>query len=79
MAEQDKNVADLMARLHPHGIEYLRFELPDLHGLSRSKTVPTDKVKSYARHGLNFYGGILSLDTSSNVVPRSGPPGQRRQ
>ena len=77
MPGEDKNVADLMAKLGQHGIEYLRFELPDLHGISRSKTVPVDKVESYARHGLNFYGGILGLDTSSNVVPASAMHTQR--
>lgn len=64
-------IADLMAALKKHDIEYLRFELPDLHGTSRSKTVPVDKVESFARKGLNFYGGVLGLDTSSNVVPAS--------
>ena len=57
------------AQAERHG--YLRFELPDMHGISRSKTVPIDKVEGYASRGLNFYGGILGLDTSSNVVPAS--------
>ena len=30
-----------------------------------------------ARGGLNFYGGVLGLDTSSNVVPASGLHGDR--
>src|SRR5262245_35488054 len=77
MTDREKNATDLMAKLAEHGTEYLRFELPDLHGISRSKTVPTDKVESYARHGLNFYGGILGLDTSSNVVPASAMHTQR--
>jgi glutamine synthetase len=64
-------VARLMAGLAEHHIDYLRFELPDMHGISRSKTVPVDKVEGYARRGLNFYGGVLGLDTSSNVVPGS--------
>ena len=65
----DDPVARLMAGLADRQIGYLRFELPDLHGISRSKTVPTDKVEGYARRGLNFYGGVLGLDTRSNVVP----------
>ena len=69
--------AELMAALNQHDIEYLRFELPDLHGTSRSKTVPIDKVEGFARHGLNFYGGVLGLDTASNVVPASGLHGER--
>src|SRR5215212_395164 len=71
MAKKDPGVAALMAKLKQHGTEYLRFELPDMHGISRSKTVPIDKVEGYARRGLNFYGGVLGLDTSSNVVPGS--------
>ena len=62
-------IATFMAELEAKQIEYLRFELPDMHGVSRSKTVPVDKVEAYARSGLNFYGGVLGLDTSSNVVP----------
>jgi len=69
--------AALMAALREKDIEYLRFELPDMHGTSRSKTVPIDKVEAYARRGLNFYGGVLGLDTSSNVVPASGLHGDR--
>src|SRR6476469_3075937 len=62
----------LMAALKKNEIEYLRFEMADMAGVSRSKTVPIDKVEDYARRGLNFYGGVLGLDTSSNVVPASG-------
>ena len=74
-------VARLMAGLAERQIAYLRFELPDMHGISRSKTVPIDKVEGYARQGLNFYGGVLGLDTSSNVVAGSRPPrrGQLRR
>ena len=70
-------IATFMAELEGKQIEYLRFELPDMHGVSRSKTVPIDKVEAYARSGLNFYGGVLGLDTSSNVVPASGLHGDR--
>ena len=72
MAKRPDPISGLMSELHKQGIEYLRFEMPDLHGVSRSKTVPIDKVEDYARRGLNFYGGVLGLDTSSNVVPASG-------
>src|SRR4051812_37772699 len=76
-AKKDPNVSALMAKLKQHGAEYLRFELPDMHGVSRSKTVPADKVENYARGGLNFYGGIQGLDTASNVVPASALHTQR--
>jgi len=67
-----------MEELRHQGIEYLRFELPDLHGVSRLKIVPIKKVEGYARKGLNFYGGTLALDTSSLVVPRSGYHEERK-
>lgn len=76
MADSSDSVATLLTELANRKIEYVRFELPDLHGVSRSKLVPIDKVETYARRGLNFYGGVLGLDTSSNVVPDSGLHGQ---
>jgi glutamine synthetase len=73
----DDAIAGLMAALRKNEIEYLRFEMADMAGVSRSKTVPVDKVESYGRNGLNFYGGVLGLDTASNVVPASGLHGDR--
>ena len=42
-------VAGLMAALKKNEIEYLRFEMADMAGVSRSKTVPIDNVGSDAR------------------------------
>ena len=64
--------------LTAQGIKYVRFELPDLHGVSRLKVIPIGKVESYARKGLNFYGGTLALDTASSVVTTSGYHEERR-
>lgn len=71
-------VAQFLANLQEQGIEYVRFELPDLHGVSRLKVVPSDKVEGYTRKGLNFYGGTLALDTASMVVPGSGLHEERK-
>lgn len=65
-------IAEQVSALRADGIEFLRFELPDLHGISRSKLVPIDAVEGFARKGLNFYGGILALDTASNVISGAG-------
>src|SRR5256712_3001823 len=51
------------------GIRNVRFELPDLHGTSRSKVVPIDHAAAYAKNGLNMYGGAAVLDSRSDVVP----------
>ena len=50
------------------GIEWVRFELPDMHGTSRSKTIPTRHASAYAKRGLNMYGGASVLDSRSDVV-----------
>src|SRR5437588_622187 len=50
------------------GIEWVRFELPDMHGTSRSKTIPIRHAAAYAERGLNMYGGASVLDTRSDVV-----------
>ncbi|HEY9642668.1 MAG TPA: glutamine synthetase family protein [Coleofasciculaceae cyanobacterium] len=71
-------VAQFIAKLQEQGVEYVRFELPDLHGVSRSKVVPLDKVEGYTRKGLNFYGGTLALDTASMVVTGSGMHEERK-
>jgi glutamine synthetase len=71
-------IAQFMSILQKQGIEYVRFELPDLHGVSRLKVVPIDKVEAYTRKGLNFYGGTLALDTASLVVPGAGLHAERK-
>ncbi|MEM6256066.1 MAG: glutamine synthetase family protein [Cyanobacteria bacterium P01_D01_bin.156] len=64
--------------LQEQGVKYVRFELPDLHGVSRLKVIPINKVAGYASKGLNFYGGTLALDTASSVVPGSGYHEERK-
>ncbi|MEO8744138.1 MAG: glutamine synthetase family protein [Candidatus Dormiibacterota bacterium] len=61
----EKVIADWKER----GIRNVRFELPDMHGTSRSKIVPIDHVAHYAEDGLNMYGGAAVLDSRSDVVP----------
>src|SRR5438132_14248005 len=51
------------------GIRNVRFELPDMHGTSRSKLVPIEHAGGYAETGLNMYGGVVVLDSRSDVVP----------
>ena len=51
------------------GVRNVRFELPDMHGTSRSKIVRMGHTGRYAQHGLNMYGGTVVLDSRSDVVP----------
>ncbi len=58
--------------LRENSVEYVRFELPDLAGLSRGKTVPIGQVEAYTLHGLNLYGGAVTLDTRSLPIANTG-------
>ncbi len=62
------DISTILGEWRSSGIRYVRFELPDMHGISRSKTIPIDHAGDYAEHGLNMYGGASVLDTRSDVV-----------
>ena len=59
---------ELLEQWEEQGIRNVLFELPDMHGVVRSKLIPLNKVKSYATTGLNMYGGTVALDTRSFVI-----------
>ena len=54
------------------GFDYIRFEMADMAGLSRGKTIPLAHVASYMTGGLNLYGGTVALDSYSIPVRGSG-------
>jgi len=77
MAFQDANTAtdtltSLENRIQADGVEYIRFEQSDTHGISRSKTVPTRHFHHFATHGLNFLLGQLGFDVQAGVAPNTG-------
>ena len=63
-----KTAREIIEEWRADGVRFVRFELPDLHGTSRSKLVPIDHAVGYADEGLNMYGGAGVLDTRSDVV-----------
>src|SRR5947209_12263869 len=67
--EQAIGVEEVLAKWREKGIHNVRFELPDMHGTSRSKMVPIEHASRYAEEGLNMYGGTVVLDSRSDVVP----------
>ncbi len=69
LEEQSVTVEQVLARWQEQGIRNVRFELPDMHGTSRSKLVPIEHAGKYAETGLNMYGGVVVLDSRSDVVP----------
>jgi glutamine synthetase len=67
--DQSVAVEQVLAEWRDQGIRNVRFELPDMHGTSRSKLVPIENAAHFSREGLNMYGGIVVLDSRSDVVP----------
>jgi glutamine synthetase len=63
---------DALSFLDEGGYEYVRFEQTDLHGLSRSKTIPIRHFQHFAEEGLNFLGGLLGLDLQGGVASGTG-------
>ena len=64
-----EGVGTILEGWQKDGIGFVRFELPDMHGISRSKTIPIAHAADYAERGLNMYGGVSVLDSRSDVVP----------
>jgi glutamine synthetase len=66
----DLNEADIW--LGENGYEFVRFTQTDLHGMTRSKTVPVRHFRRFAENGLNFFGGLLGLDIQAGVAMGTG-------
>ena len=65
-------IGEALKMLRDKGVKFVRFEIPDLMGLSKSKTVPIDAFEDFAAAGLNLYGGTLGLDTADMVIGGTG-------
>ena len=66
------DLEQVLSRIADDRVEFVRFEQTDLHGISRSKTVPARHVESFARGGLNFLLGQLGFDAQAGVAPGTG-------
>ena len=66
------SIDSIKKQIRDNDIEFVRFEQADLHGVSRSKTVPVGCFMDYIDNGLNFYGGLLGLDVQSKVLTGTG-------
>jgi glutamine synthetase len=65
-------LAMLEKRIAADGVDFVRFEQTDTHGISRSKTVPARHVRRFAEGGLNFVLGQLGFDAQFAPVPGTG-------
>lgn len=67
-----EEAAAFVEKVKAAGFDQLRFEMADMAGMSRGKTIPIDHVAGYMRTGLNLYGGTVALDSGSVPVRNSG-------
>src|ERR1051325_7400079 len=65
-------LAALEKQMAADGVEFVRFEQSDTHGISRSKTIPVGHVHDFAENGLNFLLGQLGFDAQAGVAPGTG-------
>ena len=76
------SATDIIETWRAEGIRYVRFELPDMHGTSRTKIVPIGQAAGYCDEGLNMYGGAAVLDSPARIgidVAHHEPRGIDRQ
>jgi glutamine synthetase len=66
------DIAALEKRLQADGVDFIRFEQTDTHGISRSKTIPVGHFNHFAANGLNFLLGQLGFDAQAGVAPNTG-------
>src|SRR5512138_793469 len=71
-ARKINSLASLERQIATGGVEFVRFEQTDTHGISRSKTIPTPHIRDFAEQGLNFLLGQLGFDVQAGVAPGTG-------
>ncbi|MEW5956559.1 MAG: glutamine synthetase family protein [Chloroflexota bacterium] len=66
------HLAGIEKQITEAGIEFVRFEQTDTHGIARSKTVPARHFRRFAEYGLNFLLGQLGFDVQAGVAGGTG-------
>jgi glutamine synthetase len=67
-----EEAAAFVEKVKTAGYDFVRFELADMAGMSRGKTVPLNHIAEYLCTGLNLYGGAVALDSYSIPVRGTG-------
>jgi glutamine synthetase len=66
------DLTEIQKLLRDKGVEFIRFEQTDTHGISRSKTIPVKHFEYFANNGLNFLLGQLGFDAQAFVAAGTG-------
>lgn len=70
--ERSERIAAAEQEIEEQGIELVRFETPDLNGVSRGKTVAADHFRHYATDGLSLVSDIFAWDHECWVATGTG-------
>jgi glutamine synthetase len=70
--DSNDRLTEIEQQIAENGIEFVRFEQSDTHGISRSKTIPVRHFRRFAETGLNFLLGQLGFDVQAFVAPGTG-------
>jgi glutamine synthetase len=70
--DTERQLADIEQAIDEHGIELVRFETPDLNGVSRGKTIAADHFRHYVTHGLALVSDVFCWDHECWVATGTG-------
>jgi glutamine synthetase len=71
-ADRESRLEAIEQAIHDHGVELVRFETPDLNGVSRGKTIAADHFRHYAESGLALVSDIYCWDHECWVATGTG-------
>ena len=63
---------EIEAIIKEHGIDTLRIDFPDMHGVNRGKIVPASRLDEVLEEGINCAKPTFSLDLAYNIPPGTG-------
>jgi len=63
---------EIKEQIKEHGIDTLRIDFPDMHGVSRGKIMPASRLDEILEEGINCAKPTFSLDLSYNIPPGTG-------
>ncbi len=66
------NPFQVLQYIRDKNVKYVRFEVSDIYGVARSKTITSRHFNKFATEGLNLYLGIFGFDPQAYVVEGSG-------
>jgi len=59
---------DVKARIREQGIEMIRFEFADIHGINRGKLLPSDMIDEILDYGIPFCASVMALGFDNTVA-----------